>query len=61
MAESFTTYGADEPFPGTIGRTTESSVPAWPARQQPPEGAPNIVMIVLDDVGYGQLSAFGGL
>ncbi|MEX0767392.1 MAG: arylsulfatase, partial [Microthrixaceae bacterium] len=27
----------------------------------PPEGAPNIVMIVLDDVGYGQLSAFGGL
>ena len=61
MAEPFVTYAAGEPFPGKIGRTAETSTPAWPGRPQPPAGAPNIVMIVLDDVGYGQLSAFGGL
>ena len=61
MAEPFVTYAAGEPFPGKIGRTAETSTPAWPGRPQPPAGAPNVVMIVLDDVGYGQLSAFGGL
>jgi len=61
MAEPFTTYRPDEPFPGTIGRTVESSIPAWPARPTPPEGAPNVVVVVLDDVGYGQLSPFGGM
>ncbi len=49
------------PFSGTIGRTLETSSPAWPATPTAPEGAPNVLMIVLDDVGYGQLSAFGGL
>jgi arylsulfatase A-like enzyme len=61
MAEEFIRYAADQPFPGTIGRTLETSTPAWPARPEPPAGAPNVVVIVLDDVGYGQLSAFGGL
>ena len=28
---------------------------------RPPEGAPNVLFFVLDDVGYGQLSCFGGL
>jgi arylsulfatase len=50
-----------QPFPGDIGRTLETSTPAWPARPTPPEGAPNVVVVVLDDVGYGQLSAYGGL
>src|SRR5665811_2157918 len=61
MAEPFLTYSPDQPFPGTIGRTLETSSPAWPARSTPPSGAPNIVVVVLDDVGYGQLSVFGGL
>lgn len=56
-----TMYDPDEPFPGVIGRTLETSTPAWPARPTPPQGAPNVVVIVLDDVGYGQLSTFGGL
>ena len=57
MAEQFIRYAPDQPFPGTIGRTLETSTPAWPSRPEPPAGAPNVVVIVLDDVGYGQLSA----
>lgn len=61
MANDFVFYGPDEAFPGNVGRTLETSTPAWPARPSAAPGAPNVVMIVLDDVGYGQLSAFGGL
>ncbi|MEZ5143708.1 MAG: arylsulfatase [Acidimicrobiales bacterium] len=61
MADELIHYGPGEEFPGTIGRTIETSTPAWPARPEPPDGAPNVVVIVLDDVGYGQLSVFGGL
>ena len=46
-------------FRAAIGRTLRESPPAWPYRR-PPEGAPNVVVIVLDDVGYAQPSAFGG-
>ncbi len=61
MADDLIQYPPGTPFPGTIGRTLETSTPAWPERPSPPPGAPNVVVIVLDDVGYGQLSAFGGL
>jgi arylsulfatase A-like enzyme len=57
----FVTYPPDQPFPGVIGRTLDRSKPAWPMKPTAPAGAPNVVVIVLDDVGYGQLSAFGGL
>jgi arylsulfatase A-like enzyme len=52
--------GAAE-FPGVIGRTVDESTPAWPAPARAKEGAPNVLFFVLDDVGYGQLSTFGGL
>ncbi|MDQ7823682.1 MAG: arylsulfatase [Candidatus Eremiobacteraeota bacterium] len=55
------TYKDGTPFTGVIGRTTEESSPAWPEPGRPPEGAPNIIFLVLDDVGFGQLSCFGGL
>ena len=55
------TYKDGTPFTGVIGRTTEESSPAWPEPPRPPEGAPNVLFFVLDDVGYGQLSCFGGL
>ena len=48
-------------FPGRIGLTTADSSPAWPQPIRAPEGAPNVLFFVLDDVGYGQLSTFGGL
>ena len=44
-----------------IGRTVEESSPAWPAPIRARDGAPNVLFFVLDDVGYGQLSCFGGL
>jgi arylsulfatase A-like enzyme len=54
-------YEPGQSFPGVVGRTIEESEPAWPAPQRATEGAPNVLIWVLDDVGYGQLSAFGGL
>jgi arylsulfatase A-like enzyme len=49
-------------FAGKIGKTYKDSTPDWtPALPfQAPEGAPNILLIVLDDVGYSQLGSFGG-
>lgn len=46
---------------GTLGRITQESYPAWSEPPRAPEGAPNVLFFVLDDVGYGQLSSFGGL
>ena len=51
--------GAD--FPGVIGRTLDESSPAWPAPKRAPHGTPNVVIVLWDDVGFGQFSAFGGL
>jgi len=48
-------------FEGEIGRTYEESEPAWQNPVAAPEGAPNVILILLDDVGFGQMSTFGGL
>jgi arylsulfatase len=55
------TYHEGEPFPGRIGRTWDVSEPAFPVPRTAPEGAPNILYVVLDDVGFGAADAFGGL
>jgi arylsulfatase len=54
-------YEPGTPFPGVIGRTVEESTPAWPAPTRAPQGSPNVIIFVLDDVGFGQLGPFGGL
>ena len=46
-------------FPGVIGRTISESEPAWPAPIRAKPGAPNVVVIVLDDTGFGQLGCYG--
>ena len=52
-------YPAGSRFPGVIGRTTDESRPAWPAPARAPKGTPNVLIVVLDDTGYGQLGCFG--
>ncbi|MGE0383123.1 MAG: arylsulfatase [Gammaproteobacteria bacterium] len=51
----------DPHFAGQVGRTyQESDPPVFPQPPTAPEGAPNIVLIMLDDVGFGQFATFGG-
>jgi arylsulfatase len=51
----------DANFKGVIGKTLAESKEYWPEPVKAPAGAPNIVWILLDDVGFGASSAFGGL
>lgn len=55
------TYQEGQTFPGRIGRTYAESEPAFPVPPKAPTGAPNILYIVIDDVGYGACDTFGGL
>ncbi|MDQ6438164.1 arylsulfatase [Mesorhizobium sp. LHD-90] len=48
------------PFKGTIDKTFEGSKQDYPQPVKPPEGAPNVVLILLDDLGFGQPGTFGG-
>ena len=50
----------DQPFGGKIGRTTKESVKVFPKEVQAPQGAPDILLIMTDDVGFGASSTFGG-
>lgn len=46
-------------FGGSIGRTVAESTPWWPVEPRPPSGAPNVVVVVFDDVGFAQFANFG--
>lgn len=48
-------------FDGIIKDTAQQSKPYWPARIVPPKGAPNILLIMTDDSGFGVPSTFGGV
>ncbi|MCA1407256.1 sulfatase-like hydrolase/transferase [Ensifer sp. IC3342] len=48
-------------FGGKIELNAAQSQPAWPGRIVPPDGAPNILLILTDDVGFGAPSTFGGV
>jgi arylsulfatase A-like enzyme len=49
------------PFGGTINLDAANSKPYWPPTVVPPKGAPNILLIMTDDQGYGITSTFGGV
>ena len=48
-------------FGGVIKETAKDSTPWWPPRVVPPAGAPNVLLIMTDDQGYGVSSTFGGV
>lgn len=50
-----------EPFKGVVGRTLAESKEYWIDPIKAPAGSPNILWIILDDVGFGAASTFGGL
>jgi arylsulfatase A-like enzyme len=49
----------EPPFKGKIGRTIDESTPDWPPLARAPKGAPNVLYIVLDDVGFAALGCYG--
>ena len=48
-------------FEGKIERNAAQSTPYWPMRVVPPKGAPNVLLIMTDDTGFGVSSTFGGV
>ena len=50
----------DPAFEGKIGQTYKDSTPSYPEPVKAPKGAPNVLLILLDDVGFGMCSTFGG-
>lgn len=51
----------EPPFKGVIGETYRDSTPDKIPLTKAPEGAPNVLVVLIDDSGFGQWSTFGGL
>ncbi len=49
-----------EKFKGIIGKTYKESKEDFPQEAKAPEGAPNVIVILIDDLGFGQPSILGG-
>lgn len=63
LRRDFPPAGSAEPyagFQGAVGTTIAESEAWWPPRPTPPAGAPNVLTILLDDVGFSDLGCFGG-
>jgi arylsulfatase A-like enzyme len=50
----------DPAFKGKVGETAKDSTPDYPSPLKAPKGAPNVLLVLLDDVGFGMCSTFGG-
>jgi len=51
----------EPPFGGTIGKTIAESKADYPKQIKAPSGAPNVLLILTDDVGFGHAETFGGM
>jgi arylsulfatase len=50
----------DPEFRGKIGENYKDSTPSYPQPVRAPKGSPNVLLVLLDDVGFGMCSTFGG-
>lgn len=50
-----------QPFQGVTGKTLAESKESWTDQIKAPKGAPNVIWILLDDVGFGATTTFGGI
>ncbi|MEN8799993.1 MAG: sulfatase-like hydrolase/transferase, partial [Flavobacteriaceae bacterium] len=57
--QNFEKYGQE--FEGKISQSYEESEEWWPKKKRPPADAPNVIIFLLDDVGFAQVESFGGL
>jgi arylsulfatase A-like enzyme len=48
-----------KPFEGVIGRTLAESTPCWSEAPHPGDGAPNVVVILIDDLGFSHFGCYG--
>src|SRR3954470_4133753 len=51
----------DQTYKGKVGKTLAESQEYWTPPVKAPAGAPNVIWVLLDDVGFGASSTFGGL
>jgi arylsulfatase len=59
MADPKSPSTPDFQFEGTIGTTWEESEPWWPPAVRPAKNAPNVVVVLYDDVGFGSFGCYG--
>ena len=52
-------YQPGTAFTGVVGRTPAESIPAWPAPTRAKPDAPNVLFVVIDDMGFGHLGCYG--
>ncbi len=61
IVPSLCAAGEPQEFKGKMAKKYEDSKEWWAPEVRPPEGAPNVIIFLLDDVGFAQVESFGGL
>lgn len=61
VTQTFAQHEPVQSYQGKVGRNLAETQQWWPEQKTAPKDAPNVVWILLDDVGFGAISTFGGL
>lgn len=61
LPASLSAQNNPQPYQGVVGKTLADSKEWWPTPVKPKPGSPNVVLILLDDVGYSATHTFGGV